>query len=82
MTPNDAADALTFECEMLFESSEKDPALLSAVELKVRQIIAAAERAGLCPRLVIMRLRRQLAALCERLGNTAARTPGRKFKNG
>lgn len=78
MTPGEAAEALIYECDLLFEAADGDPESWPVLLEKIRQLLAVAEQARLCPHLVIWRLRRRLAAYCERLGVPR----GRRFKHG
>jgi hypothetical protein len=83
MTSDEAAETLIYECETLFEAAEKEPADWPALLARIREMIAAAEQAQICPRLVIWRLRRRLAALCERFAQGRAPNPERRrFKHG
>ena len=61
-TTKDANTELLAACEALFEKAAKDTATGSTIAIEIEALIDAAERAGLCSRIVIFRLRRRLAA--------------------
>jgi hypothetical protein len=61
-TTKDADAELLTACEVLFEKAAKDPDALSPIAEEIEALINAAERAGVCSRVVIFRLRKRLAA--------------------
>jgi hypothetical protein len=78
MTPAEAAETLIYECDLLFNAAEQNPASWPELLEKIRQLLGMAEQARLCSHLTIWRLRRRLAGYCERFGAG----PRRRFRNG
>ena len=61
-TTKHADTELLAACEVLFDEAVHDPANFLPIAEKIEALINVAERAGVCSRVVIFRLRRRLAA--------------------